>query len=221
MSQQFNIEAYDLEKIGRQGRGTVNVKVHGYWSRDSATIYIERKTEWLSTRSHLPYDQHPAVWSATMSHGSGGRETKEVESDLEAGMNFGAALIALATVGQKILSQHTLLESKYQERRAEEEFVRSAAAAELRAKMEADEALGVARSTELLARAVQEAVKSGQAVINAYHRGSLSMDPIVVTHSKMLHRTTLTYSGVLTARAAAAARLAGCSVRSVVCSDEI
>lgn len=91
----------DAGKIGSEGRHTVHCKVRGFWSSDVITMYVER-------------DFYMNGWKIKISHSSGGRDTKEVESDIEAEINFANALIALAQFGKEIEQQFERFEIYYQ-----------------------------------------------------------------------------------------------------------
>ena len=183
MTTQFTIAPYSLEEIGRARTGRVSVKVAGYWSGDSATLYIERKTDWLRSLSHKPFSERPVKWEARLlTKIQQKRDAKEEPSDLQATINFGAALIALAAVGEQILSQSELLEKFAQEEiarhHAEQEAERAAEAAAL----DADAAMGIDAAEELVAAAKALAKEKGEAVIQAFRRG----------HHASFNRLTLT-----------------------------
>lgn len=115
------------------GNAHVKVRVKGYWSSDVMTMYIRR------TSKLLDKDES---WKFEISHSSGGRDTNEVKSDLEAETNFGQALVALAAYGQYLETLVDQFESAHQAYRAE---VTAQAAAERAAKdaaLAADPALG-------------------------------------------------------------------------------
>jgi hypothetical protein len=91
----------DAEKIGSNGRHTVRCNVQGFWT-DVITMYVEREG----------FNIHS--WKIKISHSSGGRDTKEVESDIEAEINFANAIIALAQFGKEIEQQFEQFENFYQ-----------------------------------------------------------------------------------------------------------
>ena len=90
----------DAAKIGSNGRHTVHCKVVGFWT-DVITMYVDR-------------DYSTNGWKIKISHSSGGRDTKEVESDIEAEINFANAIIALAQFGKEIEQHFEEFETFYQ-----------------------------------------------------------------------------------------------------------
>ena len=69
----YTIAPFDIKEIGRGNYGSISCKVKGYWSSDTIRIYIQ----------HGMFGSYD--WSTSISYGSGGRDTKEVASDTEAG----------------------------------------------------------------------------------------------------------------------------------------
>ena len=108
----FTIAPYALDEIGTSGYGRITAKVLGYWSSDSITLYIKREFKWDPERKGT------GEWTAQVSHSSGGRDTDEVASDLDATINFAAAMVALAELGKSILARTEGLETAYQCERA-------------------------------------------------------------------------------------------------------
>ena len=92
----------DAAKIGSNGRHTVHCKVLGFWPTDVITMYVER------------WGYNTNSWKIKISHSSGGRDTKEVESDIEAEINFANAIIALAQFGKEIEQHFEEFETFYQ-----------------------------------------------------------------------------------------------------------
>lgn len=90
----------DAAKIGSNGRHTVRCKVVGFWT-DVITMYVDR-------------DYSTNGWKINLSHSSGGRDTKEVESDIEAEINFANAIIAIAQFGKEIEQHFEEFETFYQ-----------------------------------------------------------------------------------------------------------
>jgi hypothetical protein len=210
---------FDLNAAGRNGSARVTAKVAGYWSSDVITLYIERKIDW-STRSVAP---SPAVWTCTMSHSSGGRLTElsdnypaehytAVADDLDAEMNFGAALISLSQFGRELANHFDTLEAAYQERHAELKAERDAEKAAKQAAVEADAPLGVPAAKKLVAVAkaqVQEYCNTE--VIRAYVRGQDNFMTVSVAKTT---RTTWYWSGTMIGEDALIAKLAEMSNRT-------
>lgn len=104
----YTIEKFDISRSSN--RLVSRVKVKGYWSSDSITAYINREMRWDSN-----YSATTPEWKVSMSHSSGGRDTKEVADDLEAELNFAEAMTALALYVRDFLSTNLeKLEAAYQ-----------------------------------------------------------------------------------------------------------
>jgi len=73
-----------IEEAAKSGFVSFRVKVRGFWSRESITGYIRR-------------DRSTGEWVPTVSSSSGGRDEKEVPSDLAAYAYFAQALQGLIT----------------------------------------------------------------------------------------------------------------------------
>lgn len=210
---------FDVIAAGRNGGARITAKVAGYWSTDVITLYIDRKVNW-SARSVAP---SPAEWVCTMSHSSGGRLTElsdnypaehytAVISDLDAEMNFGAALIAVAQFGRDIANHFPDMEAAYQERRAEDRAEYAAKEAAKQALIDADAPLGLPAAKRLVAVAkaqVQEYCNTE--VIRAYVRGQDNFMTISVAKTS---RTTWYWSGTMIGEDALIAKLAEMSCRT-------
>jgi len=99
----FKIAEYDLVSIGRNGMGSVDVKVEGFWSSNPIILYIHRYWD---------------VWTVRVSNSSGGRDTEEVESDVVAYKNYAAALTAMCDLGAEIQKEFPKMEAAYQAEQA-------------------------------------------------------------------------------------------------------
>ena len=162
-----SIHPYDLEDIGRNGYGSINCKIKGYWSSNPITLYINREG-WNATNPQ---------WKVTMSHSSGGRDPKEVESDMEAAINFAEAMRDLAIIGRDlILTYGDTLEFAYQvgvaDRKREWDAERDA----LAARLEADPAMG----QEAAAALIDMMAHGHLPVVSYYKRASERADTIQV-----------------------------------------
>ena len=136
----YTIADYDLKELGRGTFSSITCKVKGYWSRDTITIYIERG--W----------NEKAEWKCRISYGSGGRDTKEVVSDMEAGRNFAEALTAMCNLADELMTSFYVnkLEAAYQDYRAELKAEAARKQAEIQALIDADEEMGVINASALL-----------------------------------------------------------------------
>jgi hypothetical protein len=102
MTANFTIDTSAIDIPSSHGSMTFRVKVRGYWSRDSITIYVRRGS------------YGDTNWKIDISHSSGGRDSKEVESDVEAAMYFGEAMIGVAQYAKELESRFPEFEAKYQ-----------------------------------------------------------------------------------------------------------
>ena len=137
----YTIQPYDINEIGRSGYGRITAKIQGFWSSDPITLYVERRT----------YGDDKG-WRVTLSHSSGGRDPKEVASDVEAARNFAGAMIALADIGETFIADHGVaLEAAYEAERARSLALAEAEKAAKVAAIEADPAIGLAVAAGIVA----------------------------------------------------------------------
>lgn len=191
----FTIADYDANTLGTSNYSSIRCKVKGYWSSDTITLYIRRG-----------YGKGPQ-WSTQISYGSGGRDTKEVESDTEAVRYFASALTAMADLADKIEGMSDLLEAnyraeveRYREIERKEREVREAAIA-------SDAPLGEERAKELIGQLLSK----GMGTANLFDRGSDRARPVsVVTRGK----TTFYLNGGRIAKNNLIAALSCASARS-------
>ena len=196
MTQAYTFDTnIDVAKIGNSGYGRVTGKIHGYWSHDSITLYIQRDT--FGSKK----------WRVTLSHSTGGRDTKEVASDLDAEINFGQALIAMAQFGKEVEQRFEELESFYQARLEADRIARKAAEEATRAKIEADTPLGIRAAEVMIALAL-----CGK-VINVYKRGDTDPEPLT---ARMRAKTSFYFCGMRMAKKKVLDILANSSNRTAV-----
>ena len=161
-----SITPYDLEEIGRNGYGRISCKIQGYWSHDPITLYIDRRG--------YGSDQG---WKVTLSHSSGGRDPKEVESDMEAAINFAEAMRDLAIIGRDLIFTYgDTLEFAYQVGVADRKRQQEAEKAAEVARVEADPAMG----PEAAAAIINNMALGHQPVVSYYKRGSERADTVQV-----------------------------------------
>lgn len=151
----YTIADYDLKQLGRGTFSSITCKVKGYWSRDTITIYVERG--W----------NEKAEWKCRISYGSGGRDTKEVVSDMEAGRNFAEALTAMCNLADEIITKVDILEASYQEYKAEVKAEYERKQAEIQALIDADKEMGVEAARNLLNKMIEK----GYCRVNLFPRG--------------------------------------------------
>jgi hypothetical protein len=138
----YNINVpLDFDERIAQGSATVSIQVHGYWSRDPITVYINRE--------HF-YDDSEPKWVFKVSHSSGGRDTDKLPSHIEAARNFGNALVAASEFAESMSLKIDEFETMYQYQMNswKEEQVKERLAKE--ARIEQDNPLGVHKAKELI-----------------------------------------------------------------------
>lgn len=192
----YKIAEYDLVNIGRNGMGSVRCKVTGFWSGDSITLYINRR---FSTKAE-------ANWDISVSNSSGGRDTKEVESDLVAYKNYAAALSAMCDLGTVLQMNTDKMEAAYQVRCEEDRIEREAQKAAEQALFDADVPMGEVRAAIL----VEEMALTG-AYAHVYARG---MDYPYLIECVRREKTKYYFGGSIMAKKALVAKLATMSARS-------
>ena len=85
---------YTLEAIGRGDQTSISIKVKGYWSQSSITVYA---------RADLFAEK--GTWDFRISHILGGRDTDEVESDAQAARYFAEGMILAANIVDELQSR--------------------------------------------------------------------------------------------------------------------
>ena len=154
----------DLQDFINENTGFVRIeyKVHGYWSRDTITLYIRRDI------------YEGGGWRISISTSSGGRDELEVKYDHDAVLNYAAALQDAATIAKSCDLYFTGLEQGYQNylfrlKKAEEEEQR-----QKQEKIDADPAMGL-QAAELLVFELTLKMKArmgGEAFITSKNRGT-------------------------------------------------
>lgn len=171
----FTLPEIDLPSAGAHGGASLYIKVDGYWSSSSITLYIRR--DW---RSH--------VWSAEVSHSSGGRDMEEEPDNLIASTNFGHALIEAAKYAHHIILHHSAtLEKYYQEQQAASKAEREAERTAQAAREEADTPLTAAAAQELIKVAKDTAVGYQSVTILLFSRGAEISHPLERTHTSWIY----------------------------------
>ena len=138
MSFTINLNGRDLDQsIG--SNLSIGVKVKGFCSNDSINVYINRRVL-EDTSSQIGFS---SAYKISVSHSSGGRDSKEVADDVEAEQYFGEALIGVAKfVREEIQPRLAIWERLFQEERAAERAEIEAAKKEQQAKIDADQEVG-------------------------------------------------------------------------------
>lgn len=138
MSYIFNLNGRDLDKSIGSGF-SFGVKIKGFWSSDSIHVCINRSM--FSDENSA--NGFSSAYKISVSHSSGGRDSKEVADDVEAEQYFGEALIGVAKfVREEIQPRIPAWERMFQEERAAERLAIEEAKKEQQAKIDADPAVG-------------------------------------------------------------------------------
>ena len=150
----------------KSGYISFRIKVQGYWSQESICLRINRKYSWQGVEE--------GAWVAELSHSSGGRDTKEVESDLDAEINFGNALVKTAEFARIVLLEAAKFEEIYQAHRKEVADAHEAKMAAQRAAAELDAPMSASDAKKFVLRAIAGAKSNstGKAAIRTFVRGT-------------------------------------------------
>ena len=181
MSFTINLNSRDLDNSIGSGF-SFGVKVKGFWSSDSINVYINRSM-FADENSANGFS---SAYKISVSHSSGGRDSKEVADDIEAEQYFGEALVGVTKfIREEIQPRLDMWERMYQEERAAERLAIEAAKKEQQAKIDADAEVG-----EQQAKVYAHMLRGG--VINEvvlYERGSANQQTIsrVIRPSGQVH----------------------------------
>ena len=138
MSFTINLNGRDLdESIG--SNLSIGVKVKGFWSSESINVYINRSM--FSDENSA--NDFSSAYKISVSHSSGGRDSKEVADDVEAEQYFGEALIGVTKfIREEIQPRIPAWERMFQEERVAERIAIEEARKEQQAKIDADQEVG-------------------------------------------------------------------------------
>ena len=138
MSFTINLNGRDLDESIGSGF-SFGVKVKGFWSSESINVYINR-----SRIADENVSGFSSAYKISVSHSSGGRDSKEVADDVEAEQYFGEALIGVTKfIREEIQPRIPAWERMFQEEeRAAERADIEAAKKEQQAKIDADQEVG-------------------------------------------------------------------------------
>lgn len=153
----YTIDSFDINTLGRSGMTSIACRVKGYWSSDTIRVYLQRD-----------YIRNGGDWKASVSYGSGGRDTKVVESDTEACRYFAEALVAMCDLADFLIAQKDKLEAAYRQQADELAAARAAAELAKQAKIEADPAIGTAKARGI----VGEMLAKRYCTVNMFERGA-------------------------------------------------
>jgi hypothetical protein len=197
MNYEINTRGVTLESIGTASGGVVDVKIKGFWSGSTITLYVQRGFG------------GKALWNVSVSVSSGGRDTKEVTTDAEAYTYFAEALIAATELAKAYEASTDVLESFYQKRAAKDRAEFEAERALQAAKVEADTPMGEEKAKQLVARMVSGEIQ----LVTVFARGNDRPSPLSCT---IRAKAKLYFCGGIIARAEAIRMLAGASARTHV-----
>jgi len=197
MNYEIKMNGQSLESIGRRGSGSVDMKIKGFWSGSTITLYVQRDFG------------VQADWKVSVSVSSGGRDTKEVATDSEAYTYFAEALIAATELAKAYEASTDVLESFHQEQRAVDRAEFEAERAAEAAKVEADAPMGEEKAKQLVARMVSGEIQ----LVTVFARGQDAPRPLSCT---IRAKAKLYFCGGIIARAEAIRMLAGASARTHV-----
>lgn len=187
---------YTLEAIGRGDQSSISIKVKGYWSRDSITVYA--RTALFGEKG---------AWEFSISHSSGGRDTDEVESDAQAARYFAEGMILAANIVDELQSKVDVLNKYHEQMKAELKAEYEAEQAAKAAKVAADSCIG-----PLLAESLIDSLKSGH--MAAIHARKLGEDRVAVSFTRKAQGNAIIYAnGARISKKAAVELLATMSVR--------
>ena len=160
------ISPYSIEEIGRRQGGTIHTYVHGFWS-DVITVYVRRDWRWKQNDGDVAHS-----WVIEVTHSSGGRDTKQVEDDIQAHEYFAQAVTAVCLEARKIRSQIAELERLARITDEEHRLKEQAEMAAEQAAIAADPAMGEKQASALLNEAALMTTRRTSITINARPRGT-------------------------------------------------
>lgn len=133
----YEIQPYNISEFN--GYMSVNIKVKGYWSRDLITLRVQRGRFGKEG------------YEFNISYGSGGRDTREIESDSEACRYFIEGLQAACDLEAQFKTQIAEFEAAYKAYRAEVKAAEEKRQAEQKAKIDSDTRIGEAQAGLIIA----------------------------------------------------------------------
>jgi len=202
----YTINEYDLRDIACHGFGSISCRVHGYWSSDSISLVIDRQRSYVDGIL-------TANWRISLSHSSGGRDSKVVKQDMDASINFAAGLVAMAELGKNLMSDQTVqcMELWYQEKIQEMKAQEAQDKIARLKRYNEDTSYGYYRATDLV-EGWHHHTHYGEK-FRAYQRGT---DVIVTFRIDKKINKTYWVSGNRVSKEKFLVQLAGCSTRSTL-----
>lgn len=167
---------YTLEAIGRGEQSSISIKVKGYWSHSSITVYA---------RANLFGEK--GTWDFSISHSSGGRDKDEVEGDAQAARYFAEGMILAAEIVEELQSNVDVLNKYHEQMKAELKAEYEAEQAAKAAKAAADSCIG-----SLLAKSLIDSLKSGH--MAAIYARMLGKDRVAVSFTCKAQGNAIIYA---------------------------
>lgn len=186
----FTIEPITFEQLCHREYTRISFRVHGYWSSDSISVYLERHLYWAREADG---DKVLRTWKFTVSHASGGRDSKVEPDDAVSAKCFGLAMIAAAEICETLKALTPELEATAVRRSEERAAAEAARKAAEQAAIDADVALGEEAAKTLVKQLWMRAELDGSASASFYLRGS-------TTNGRSIEVCKARHSGVITAR---------------------
>ena len=141
------------------GYARINYQVDGYWSRETITVYVDRRMDWETKK---------VIWVANVNHSTGGRDKEQVADDNEATRNFAHALMDAAYQADLIMANTEGLELAYKANEHARKMLRTYEEEAFQAKLALDPALGE-EFAEKMVKQMRDEIK-----------GNLERDPWLV-----------------------------------------
>lgn len=154
----YSYPTINLERFYETGRLSVPIRVKGYWSRESIHLYLDCNKNWLEKES---------TFELNVTHSSGGRDPKEVPSDLVAEFNFAQGLIGAVTLGHMLTALRPQLEEGLLTCLQEESVRRAVEKEQREREIEADLPIGLEGAISMM----DAAAENGASII-LFERGS-------------------------------------------------
>ena len=124
-----------------QGYATIRFNVVGYWS-DVINVTV--------ARNYFNAESDSNKWGIQVSHSSGGRDPKVVESDIVAERNLGMSLIAAADFAEQLTQRFEEFEAMYQARANAMRIERETALLARQKKIDDDAPIGMEAASNIM-----------------------------------------------------------------------
>lgn len=180
------------------GHGTVSYKVDGFWSRDTVTVRMSRRSAWTDD---------DVDWVADISWSTGGRESGY--DVIEAARNHACAVNHAVMVAGELVKMKPELEAAYQAYAADAKAQRERELDEQRAKVEADDPIGEGK-----ARVIAEYLVAEGGRLEVIERGAEGHRRGETVTARVGDKTVFYYAGSRCSKRNAINLIADLSARS-------